>query len=192
MPVPDGYIDVFYGISVQGDSDLMGVTMGWAVGDIPTEEELLGHYNRWVALVRPRLNTTLSFPLCRASAGTLSGDYTLEVAPDPVLAGTAGTAPLPNNCAVLVAKISTSGGRRNRGRMYIPCPAETAVDGAGVLSTGERGAWQTAMNAWIEGEFTAGWGSPAILHQTPPYAPTTITNLVVRSKIATQRRRMRS
>lgn len=191
MPVPDGYIDVFYGMAIQGDNDLMGVTMGWAVGSIPSEEDLLGHYNRFVALVRPRHSTLITYPLVRASAGTSSGDFTLEVAPDPVLAGTAGTAPLPNNCAVLVAKISTSGGRRNRGRMFIPCPAEPAVDGAGTLSTGERGAWQTAMDDWIDGESLAGWGAPALLHQTPPYTPTTITNLVVRGKIATQRRRMR-
>lgn len=191
MPVPDGYADVFYGMAISGDTDLMGVTMAWAVGDIPSEEDLLGHYNRTVALWRQWLHSSITFPLVRASIGTPSGDYTMEIAPDPVQSGANATSPAPNNCAILVAKISTSGGRRNRGRMYIPCPAESQVDGAGVLTTTYRGQWQTAMDDWIEGEALAGWGSPAILHQTGPTAPTTVTNLVVRSKIATQRRRLR-
>lgn len=191
MPVPDGYADVFYGMAISGDTDLMGVTMAWAVGDIPSEEDLLGHYNRTVALWRQWLHSSITFPLVRASIGTPSGDYTMEIAPDPVQTGANATSPAPNNCAILVAKISTSGGRRNRGRMYIPCPAESQVDGAGVLTTTYRGQWQTAMDDWIDGEALAGWGSPAILHQTGPTAPTTVTNLVVRSKIATQRRRLR-
>lgn len=191
MPVPDGYADVFYGMAISGDTDLMGVTMAWAVGDIPSEEDLLGHYNRTVALWRQWLHSSITFPLVRASIGTPSGDYTMEIAPDPVQTGANATSPAPNNCAILVAKISTSGGRRNRGRMYIPCPAESQVDGAGVLTTTYRGQWQTAMDDWIDGEALAGWGSPAILHQTGPSAPTTVTNLVVRSKIATQRRRLR-
>lgn len=192
MPIPEQYTEVFYGFQVTGDNELMGITMAWATGaGVPPEEDVLGHYNRFVALVRPRYSNLMAFPLVRTATGTGSGDYTQEIAPDPVLLGTGSLNLLPNNCAILVAKITTSGGRRNRGRFYLPCPNEGNTDQTGRLTTGERGAWQTIVDDWIDGEQTIGWGTPALLHQTGPSAPTTVTNLVVRQQIGTQRRRMR-
>lgn len=192
MPIPEQYTEVFYGIQLSSDTELMGVTMAWATGaGAPTEEECLGHYNRFVLLFKPMYPNLFTFPTARFATGTAGGDFTQEVAPDPVASGTGAASVLPNNCAVLVAKITAAGGRRNRGRLFFPSPAESSVSENGTLTTGSRNLWQGAVDDWIADEQTIGWGTPALLHQSGPASPTTVTNLIVRPRIATQRRRMR-
>lgn len=192
LPVPDGYTECFYGLSLAGDTELMGTSLAWATGaGVPAEEDVLGHYNRFANAFKARIPNVYSFPVIRTTTGTGTGDFTQEVAADPAIVGTAGAGALPNNCAVLIAKITAAGGRRNRGRMFFPGITESAVDHAGLITTAERNLWQTAIDTWSDGEETLGFGVPALLHQTGSSSPTTITSFVVRTRIATQRRRMR-
>jgi hypothetical protein len=108
--------------------------------------------------------------------------------------GTGGSAIV--NTAVLVQKRTALGGRRNRGRFYIPAPdISGSVSVAGVLPSGELGEWQARADEFellINGGVDpAPEGTLALLHATGSPAATPITNLTVASKVATQRRRLR-
>lgn len=113
-----------------------------------------------------------------------------ESSPSVAFQGTAAGETLPQNCAYLVRKRTALGGRRGRGRMYVP-PfwfSEATVDSRGYLTSAAVTAAQTRMNNWFSG---SGW---VILHApgisaTPD--PTEIVSFVVQNQIATQRRRMR-
>lgn len=99
---------------------------------------------------------------------------------------------VPSNCAVLIAKQTGLGGRRNKGRMYIPpvWPNESAVSARGVLTTTDAGTLATRWNQFRTACATAGlpW---VLLHSEVPFTPTPITALTVSTQMATQRRRMR-
>jgi hypothetical protein len=117
--------------------------------------------------------------------GPLVGEYF-----DPV-EGTGGPSPLPPQCAVLLNKSTALGGRKYRGRAYIPplFPAESGVDAAGVLDSGHRGTMQDSYDTAMAGMDTAEF--VPVLHHSDGTAGTPITALTVGSVIATQRRRLR-
>lgn len=192
MAVPEDHTEVFYGLQLATDTELMGVTMAWNTsGGVPSEEDCVGHYNRFAAAFDQLVSNQYSFPLARFTTGTSSGDFTREIVPTTPVTGSASGVAIPNNTAVLIAKITTSGGRRNRGRMFFPGMPQGAALANGQIVTGTRTLWQNAVDSWYEAEQTIGWGFGVLLHQTGSPLPTTITNLVVRGQLATQRRRMR-
>lgn len=107
----------------------------------------------------------------------------------------------PTNCAVLVRKLTGRGGKRGRGRMFLP-PAyldEAGVDGNGILSSGVLSAFGTCLDAFQTHLGTADADGdaldPLLFHWVPaagagPEADL-ITDFVCAPQIATQRQRMR-
>lgn len=110
-------------------------------------------------------------------------------------AGTSATGKLPNNCAVLFQKRTALGGRRNRGRMFIPSGyvGEASVGDSGAIVPADLVQMQTRATNFL----TAIQNEPVVmdaavvLHSSTPATPTVITSLTVANKIATQRTRMR-
>lgn len=107
--------------------------------------------------------------------------------------GAVGAATLPGNCAVLCRKVTARGGRRGRGRFYLPWVAqETVVDEAGIITPANVTTIQTACNNFMTSLTTR--GVPMyLLHEEgrtaiPP--PDLVTQLVVDRLIGTQRRRL--
>jgi hypothetical protein len=107
--------------------------------------------------------------------------------------GTQTGGAVPVNTSVLLTKQTAGGGRRNRGRAYIPpvYPLETNVDGGGVIDGTQVGQ--------LQGWYGAGYDrlvdvelQPVLFHQSAPFTPTVITAFQIGSQMATQRRRMRS
>jgi len=96
----------------------------------------------------------------------------------------------PPQVAVLVQKSTGLAGRSNRGRMYVPGPVAAAVESDGRLTTTYQGQVQTAMNAFLA-DLSTNLAPMVLLHADPAATPTTVTSLVVQSKVATQRRRLR-
>jgi hypothetical protein len=108
-----------------------------------------------------------------------------------VVQGTFGSGSMPPNCCVLMNKNTASGGRKNRGRMYVP-PVnilETQVTALGTIPSANQTAITTLFNVAI-GDMIAAGLPPVLLHSEPG-APTPITNIACTSVIATQRRRLR-
>lgn len=110
-------------------------------------------------------------------AGAVSGDF------------------LPQNNACLIRKRTALGGRKNRGRMYVPYVLpEGNVDNSGIIAGTRVTAIQTAADDFQD-DLLAGDPGPSIpmvvLHSVSTDTPTPITTLEVDNLLATQRRRLR-
>lgn len=123
--------------------------------------------------------------------GQDGGDLRIDSTNSPVT-GAAGTNALTVNTAVLVRKLTASGGRRGRGRMYLPGAPESVFSTAGNMTTGTQATHQTALDNLMTTLIAlAGVDGLCLFHDTAPFTPTPITSLEVQLKAATQRRRMR-
>lgn len=118
-------------------------------------------------------------------SGPLLGDDTSG------MVGTATASALPINCALLVSKNTSRGGRKGRGRFYCPpfTIAEGGVDPIGTIGGGDLSAFQAKCDAFfalLDGVDSV----PVLLHEDGSL-PDQITSLSAQAIIATQRRRMR-
>lgn len=98
----------------------------------------------------------------------------------------------PPNVSWLIRKQTASGGRPNRGRMYMPGLAEGEVGGDGVINPAKVAVIQTGFDGFGADLATAVL-TPVVLHSegSPVTIPTVITALTVDGRAATQRRRLR-
>lgn len=196
--VPIGFAQVSMQFTLDSDAEPMVVTIGCDVG---TEDDP----SILADAVWSRLTT--SDPMWDPSS--ISDEYnvgpfvaSIMTSTGPqigtgteVLVGTnAGVESLPNNCAVLVQKRTARGGRKGRGRAYFPpvFPTEGAVEANGNLQPTFIASWQDSMTTWLLSSDSE--GQPLVLlhsEEAGPIAPDPITGLVVATKIATQRTRLR-
>lgn len=105
--------------------------------------------------------------------------------------GTSAVAPPPNNCSWLLQKRTARGGRKGRGRSYLPPVQldETNVSSTGVVGIATRNAFQTRVNLFRT-DALANSLELVLLHSGAE-APDALTSLIVDSRIATQRTRLR-
>jgi hypothetical protein len=106
--------------------------------------------------------------------------------------GAIASKPVPINSAELVSKQTSSGGRRNRGRLFHP-PVhmdEGTVDARGVIASVTVPILQNYFDVFM-GELAERDLRPVLFHGSGSTVPTTITGLALQSTLATQRRRMR-
>jgi hypothetical protein len=100
---------------------------------------------------------------------------------------------LPPNVAYLVKKSTALGGRRNRGRFYLPAgfTAESQVDESGGIATTTVQAWDIRMADFLVALGAGGgYDGMVILHSELPALPTLVTSLTTDARVATQRRRL--
>jgi len=138
----------------------------------------------WRANIIPLMTTITFFALCtlRDASGTVFTET-------ETLGGSHSTSPAPTNIAWLVRKESALGGRKNRGRMYLPGMGEVDVDGVGNISSTSQTAVQAGLDALVNDLATANF-DPVILHNSV-LTPTAVTFLTVEPLAGTQRQRMR-
>ena len=107
-------------------------------------------------------------------------------------AGTSSRASTPPALSVMLKTPTGLGGRRNRGRKYIPWSvAENSVDEMGLIDGASVTALQTGFNAFYNDLKDSDW-DPVVLHSTgssPVPSPTPITAFVVDPIIRTQKQR---
>lgn len=105
----------------------------------------------------------------------------------------------PSNVAVLVRKLTARGGRRGRGRFYVPWGVTDAgVDDVGNIASTNLANIQQAADDFLSGLSTAppsGIGDPMVLlhnseGSTAPGVPNEVLQLLVDPLVATQRRRL--
>lgn len=192
--IPVDYAQMNMRWSVAGDPEFMVCTLG--VFDVTA--------SRSPAVVAADLGaawdastlTTAANMLAGWSAGTLyttvmTGTGPLSFETGTAIAGSAAAGTLPNNCAVLVRKVTNLGGRRNRGRMFLP-PAyinESGVNQVGTIDPASVTVYQNLVNS-LETELVARDFTPVVFHSNGG-TPAFITDFVVQPKLATQRTRMR-
>lgn len=105
------------------------------------------------------------------------------------LNGGVGGQPVPPNVALLISKVTPLGGRRGRGRLYVP--------GMPMASLDDTNNWDTDVAQNVADTIGAIMDAMAFLGQSPrllhdgALTPTPITSWVGQDRIATQRRRNR-
>jgi hypothetical protein len=142
---------------------------------------------------------TLQPPSIKLGAGT-DVPYEAIATGAAVSGGRAGTF-LPPNVALLVKKLTSLGGKKNRGRTYFPFFLDDAdVNENGTLATGVQAAFQTLMNSFVNA--LAADSIPMVISHKifnvplPPHfvthvqAGALITAYNVEPMIGTQRRRL--
>lgn len=105
---------------------------------------------------------------------------------------------LPPNVAVLVHKRTARGGRRGRGRMYLPWAAATTTPESGATLSADIARVSSAFTIWRT-HLAANAGplvllhrpsAPGVEHPTAAGAPDPVTAHTVDTIVATQRRRL--
>jgi len=200
VKIPVGYGIAAFRYSCVGVTDPIITTLGfrWITGG--------GGYTGTAANAASTFSAKWAGPGFVSAAAFYTSDYTFqgvdvtmmrasgsEMATEPqsIVGSLAGSAP-PVNCAVLVRKSTAMGGRKGRGRMFLPAglAPEGTVDAAGVLQSGTVTGLQGRLNTFRTTMATE--GLPLyLLHDDPAITPNEITSFGVQSKMATQRRRMR-
>lgn len=196
MFIPEGFADFQYLFDV-GTGDGAMTHCGWFLdgADFTTPEnveDIAQAFNGVVdQLAGPVIYTALRVVLGQADP---EAPVVFEV---PVNHGGAAVASMPPNTSYLVKKITGLGGRKNRGRMYLPCPPENAVDDKGLVLEDPRGDLNVAVAAWVNttnDELVAEGATvptPVILHTDELDTPTPIFQFLTDGMVATQRRRLR-
>jgi hypothetical protein len=185
---------IVYGI--QNDASLDATAVAAICGDL-FHDTLLTQLTADVSLVRtdvklgPNETGTIGSSTAGAGAGSQSNNS------------------MGPNTAILVTKSSAIGGRRGRGRMFLPGVDSDSVDDTGNLLTAFLSDTQDQADLFLEGlnsndvgmhllhDFAYTWvindnGQPRrVPSSTPPPFPNVVTALTVQSLVATQRRRLR-
>jgi len=194
MPTAPGYGDVTVGLRHALMSRHAAITFGIQ----PSATDPIAVAGK-VALavtgatgVEAMLDNDVTITTIRVSLGTDgSEDIVGEIAMNSICDGV--FAAPPPNVAVLVHKRSTRGGRRGRGRLFLPwAMSEGDVDEVGNLATARVTQLQNLCNSFLAG-LQSQDVPMVILHnpgKTAMGAPNVVTSLTVDRLIATQRRRL--
>lgn len=192
LMIPPGFGNARFSWSLAGDDRPMGFSIGLATSGAAGAFQTLADdlADDMIADIPPGVRSaSYAFKGVVLYVGQDGAPPLIFEAPRNSV-GTSDTETLPQNCSVLVHKRTATGGRRGRGRMFVPPfrPLENAVGATGVITA--------AALATIQGWFTTLYGQHTwfLLHDNGtllPPAPTAITSFQVDPIIATQRRRLR-
>jgi hypothetical protein len=144
------------------------------------------------------IDSNVQLQSTRVALGTDGTEDIIGTSPQLVACTLAGST-APANCAALVHKRTARGGRRGRGRLYIPwCILVADLGESGIISGTRITTITAAVAAW-SAQVTSLVGPPVVLHRpstpgtahpTVPGSPNPVTSYVVDPLIGTQRRRL--
>lgn len=197
--IPEGYASVGIQMRRAGDPDPWYVTYG--VSNVPAfsglEDWAGGILGQWDAIVGGVLPTDTAFTGIQLRVG-VDGSDPLSVFYPANYQGRGGGATLPQNCAVLITKVTGRSGRTGKGRMFWPTILESNVNGLGLIDPDYRGTlqtiWNTLYTAHLDGSGDFDGAPMFLLHnEGVPFGadPTQIVSLTVDPIISTQRGRLR-
>ncbi len=188
MTIPVGYGQAAMVVTSTAISGEAIITLGFANPDDHTAAEAaaaVGDAMRDAAIQGMTSDATVVE--CRVKLGPD------DTGPSAVFAlGSAGVASSdgpPAMTATLVRKITDLGGRKGRGRFFLPSPPENALGSDGRWGSGNVGDWNDDWAACKLAMEIAGF-SPVLLHSDAT-TPTEIVSFEVDSRPGTQRRRNR-
>lgn len=192
--LPPGFAQVLHHLSLTGDPDPMLVTYGISIsapGSLAMAQALDTEFNQHI--MQSYMSNKYTFFQTTLRVGQDAADPIIYEYVGTPSVGVSSSAVLPSNCAVLVRKVTAVGGRRNRGRFFLPgWLPETSADENGVINSTDLANRQTYATSWFnEINTVSGVTDVVVLHSAAPATPTVVTSFSVQNKIATQRRRMR-
>lgn len=193
MHIPSGYAQVnlqFTGIAVP-----TGAEMAWGLqrldsGMSPTDVAART-VDAWATAVMMQFQTdaiALTSVLCKFGPNDTGLSAEIGVSRP----GTSSAQTVPPNVAALLQKSTSLGGRRGRGRSFLPGIPEGQVQASGVLDGGFKDDLDDSL-AVLLGDLLLGDIPMVLLHDdsTGLLAPNQVTAMVCSSTVATQRRRLR-
>ncbi len=188
MTIPVGFAQVTHNIGGTAMAHPAAVVYGVDIVGAATPDEAAetahGLYTdfimKWATAATSLESTLVKFgPDATGPSGIFAAD-------EPGLVAGAGS---PSNCAYLIRKNSALGGRRGRGRMYVPGVAESQVGDDGDLDNSFASDFQDDINNfWLALGLA---NMPMVILHDDATSPTPVTSLVLQAQIATQRRRLR-
>lgn len=194
MAIPPGFAQVTFVHSHPAAEGEVDVVFGVGLDDVPDVTTLQEIASCWEANILPQISNMVVFENSRMYVGQDPGDpIVIEFAQDPPVAGGDSGPTQAINTAYLVKKSSGLGGRRNRGRMFIPGVVGSRLLDNGHLSPTFAANLGAACDAFLtQLEAVTGVEGMVILHAPPSVlAPTVVIALTPAPKVATQRRRLR-
>ena len=196
MLIPVNWANWVCTYSFSDDPEPMITTMGVNVstwgGDYVDGLEWLQQL--WEACLVGSMSEEVQIGPGTLAVGQDGGDPITFESPE-FLPGGESSFPLWPNSAVLVKKGTASGGRRNRGRLYVPGLAiRSLITPGGTIDSAFLADFQTNLDTFLDTVNDGTLFNPTnlgVLHSEPPSAPAVITSLTADAKLATQRRRLR-
>lgn len=194
MPTPPGYADCSYEYRQTGLTRPAYITFG--VDPTDTDPALIAGSLQaaWAATgsLKSITDSSVTMSAVRVSLGTDgTGDLVTVLATNQ--AGGMASLTVPPNVAVLIHKSTSRGGRRGRGRMYLPWSVQsTQVDEGGQIVGSQVTIITTALGVWKTQLSTL--ACPLVLLHGPGKtalpAPDPVLSMSTDRLVATQRRRL--
>lgn len=195
--IPEGFANATFVYSCSGTAHESTFSIGFKAdeGPLPAPADLAEElYGIWLAESNPGqqdwLSTYWNLEACSVTYMTDTGPLVGEFVEHTN--GTYVSAPMPINCAWLISKNTAAGGRKNRGRLYLPAGiygAESEVNQVGEFSSATVTFMQAAWDHF-RSDLSEADRIPVLFHSDGS-APTTITSFSANGMISTQRRRLR-
>lgn len=160
--------------------------VGWDPGDIDNLSALWADYIQGSGLP----STSVVHPVT-VRVGTSDPSAPLVYSGTNFDVGTGANTVIPPNTSVLATKRTLLGGRKGRGRLFLPPPPEGQVNNIGVLDSSYVDGLQDLVDTMMTAMESELGGAPYLLHTDPSPAPTLIQSISVEQVVATQRRRLR-
>ena len=146
--------------------------------------------SHWVLNVLPRQSASITLAEVLVKVGP-NATGPSAIATSGATGGAVAGTEVPNT-SVLVTKTTEFGGRRGRGRMFIPGAPESTFNTSGDQTPASVVLWQANMDAFYAACELDGIELVVLQSALPIVGdPKRITRLVVESRAATQRRRLR-
>lgn len=194
MELPQGFSNTRFVFSLAGAPSECGFSIATENNGVDDAEavalKMSGSYQESFILSAASILVGWTYLGTRTTHNSLAGEI-LGDAPASIV-GTGVGAGLIVNSAFLVKKVTNQGGRKHRGRLFIPPfnMAETGISPTGVWTpsvvTDAATGWSDFYDKLIVDDLV-----PVLLHTDPADAPTVITGFTPMALAATQRRRMR-
>lgn len=192
VSIPPGFAEIIIPMDCSLSTHVATVSFGvdWS-GSVGSEVATLGTIlAAWGGAFAPLQDNSVTIGPVHAIIGQ-DGEPTSADGVGTVTGGVSASS-LPANVAVLVQKHTSTGGRRGRGRFYVPWALTgSAANEAGVIDSSVLATLRTAASDFLDA--LEGTANMQVLHSpgisTAP-EPSPVTSLSVASMVATQRRRL--
>jgi hypothetical protein len=193
-PIPTGHVLLKFRLALDNDQEEMLCTLGAQTTAASASDRIAAlnsAMDSWGDNILPLQSTTYRLLGVDGVFGTASGDLPLSSTDPPRTGGDGDQAAWPNT-ACLIQKVSGLGGRRNRGRMFVPGIQVNQINLNGIFQPTPLTAMQTAATNFLLGIESGSFLDRAVIfHASGDPTPTVIEQLRVDSVVATQRRRLR-
>jgi hypothetical protein len=191
VQIPAGFAQASFGGYIAGDTEEAIWTIGFSVDGGVDPSIALAMYGNWLTNFQSLSSTDWTFASCRVKYGPTSTGPTVESV-GATATGSVSEITIPINTALLVRKITGTGGRRGRGRAYLVGQLMNGMlGGAGVIDSTPLSALQSACDDFYDDCLATAGVSQLVLLHSDAGVPSTIVGLQAQQKVATQRRRLR-